>query len=71
MRSSQTFAVVAARPDGGGRTQGATFAAVADLAERLGLPVRSMGMSDDFEEAVRAGSTMVRIGSALFGPRTG
>ena len=62
---------VAGRADGAGRTPAATFAAVADLAGRLGLPVRSMGMSDDFEEAVRAGSTMVRIGSALFGPRTG
>jgi uncharacterized pyridoxal phosphate-containing UPF0001 family protein len=28
-----------------------------------------MGMSDDFEEAVEEGSTMVRIGSAIFGPR--
>lgn len=30
----------------------------------------SMGMSDDLEWAVQAGSTMVRIGTALFGPRT-
>lgn len=29
----------------------------------------SMGMSDDFEAAIRAGSTMVRVGSAIFGPR--
>ncbi len=29
----------------------------------------SMGMSDDFEPAIEEGSTMVRIGSALFGPR--
>jgi uncharacterized pyridoxal phosphate-containing UPF0001 family protein len=29
----------------------------------------SMGMSDDFELAVEEGSTMVRIGTALFGPR--
>jgi uncharacterized pyridoxal phosphate-containing UPF0001 family protein len=32
-------------------------------------PVLSMGMSDDFEEAIAAGSTMVRIGTALFGAR--
>lgn len=39
--------------------------------QRLGrmLPILSMGMSGDFEAAVRAGSTMVRLGQALFGPR--
>ena len=40
-----------------------------DLQERVGpdrIPELSMGMSRDFEAAVRAGSTMVRIGSALF-----
>ena len=39
--------------------------------ERLGisLPILSMGMSSDFEDAVRAGSTMLRLGSVLFGPR--
>lgn len=43
-----------------------------DQAEqRLGkrLPVLSMGMSGDFEVAVEAGSTMLRLGQALFGPR--
>ncbi len=29
----------------------------------------SMGMSDDFEAAIAEGSTMIRIGSAIFGPR--
>jgi len=29
----------------------------------------SMGMSGDMEEAIRAGSTLVRVGSALFGER--
>lgn len=39
--------------------------------ERLGksLPILSMGMSGDFEAAVRAGSTMLRLGQVLFGPR--
>jgi PLP dependent protein len=46
------------------------FVLVAQLADALGLPVRSMGMSDDLEAAVTAGSTMVRIGRALFGERT-
>jgi len=45
------------------------FRAVARLADRLGLPERSMGMSDDLEAAVAAGSTMVRIGRGLFGER--
>ena len=44
------------------------FEAVGALADRLGLPERSMGMSDDMEYAVAAGSTMVRLGRALFGP---
>jgi len=46
------------------------FAALAGLARRLGLPDVSMGMSDDFEVAVEEGSTMVRLGTALFGPRS-
>lgn len=39
--------------------------------ERLGrpLPILSMGMSGDFEVAVAAGSTMLRLGQVLFGPR--
>jgi len=39
--------------------------------ERLGisLPILSMGMSGDYEVAVTAGSTMLRLGRALLGPR--
>lgn len=37
----------------------------------LVLDTLSMGMSDDFVMAIAAGSTMVRIGTALFGPRYG
>ena len=42
-----------------------------EAQERLGksLPILSMGMSGDFEAAVRAGSTMLRLGQVLFGPR--
>ncbi|NBP50929.1 MAG: YggS family pyridoxal phosphate-dependent enzyme, partial [Actinobacteria bacterium] len=47
----------------------AAFRALAGIADDLGLPERSMGMSDDFEDAVAEGSTMVRVGAALFGPR--
>jgi uncharacterized pyridoxal phosphate-containing UPF0001 family protein len=39
------------------------------LADELGLPERSMGMSEDLELAVQEGSTMVRVGTALFGAR--
>ena len=45
------------------------FALLATIARRNGLPELSMGMSDDFETAVAFGATMVRVGSALFGPR--
>ena len=45
------------------------FRLVRELADRLGLGERSMGMSDDLEVAVQEGSTMVRVGRALFGPR--
>jgi PLP dependent protein len=39
------------------------------IADEHGLPERSMGMTGDLEVAVQEGSTMVRIGTALFGPR--
>lgn len=45
------------------------FAALTRLADRLDLPVRCMGMSGDVAVAVEEGATMIRIGSALFGPR--
>jgi PLP dependent protein len=45
------------------------FRAVRAAVDRLGLSVCSMGMSDDLEIAVQEGSTEVRVGSALFGPR--
>jgi pyridoxal phosphate enzyme (YggS family) len=48
---------------------GPHFALLAKIAARNGLAKLSMGMSDDFETAVRFGATSVRVGSALFGPR--
>lgn len=47
----------------------AGFATLVALADELDLPVRSIGMSADLEVAVQEGSTMVRIGRDLFGPR--
>ncbi|WP_310272567.1 YggS family pyridoxal phosphate-dependent enzyme [Roseateles saccharophilus] len=38
-------------------------------AEGLALDTLSLGMSADLEDAIRAGSTMVRVGSAIFGAR--
>jgi pyridoxal phosphate enzyme (YggS family) len=45
------------------------FATLRELADRLSLPIRSMGMTGDLEVAVQEGATMVRVGTALFGPR--
>jgi len=45
------------------------FREVARLADALDLRIRSMGMTDDLEVALEEGSTMVRLGRALFGDR--
>ena len=45
------------------------FALLAKIAERNGVSGLSMGMSADFRSAVEFGATLVRIGSAIFGPR--
>ncbi len=45
------------------------FALLAKIAARNGLAIVSMGMSADYETAVRCGATHVRVGSALFGAR--
>ncbi len=53
-----------------------TFADLRGLAEsaqrelHLPLPELSMGMSGDFEIAIAEGATIIRVGSAIFGPRT-
>lgn len=46
------------------------FALLARIAAHNGLPALSMGMSGDFEAAIRHGATHVRVGTALFGERT-
>jgi len=45
------------------------FALLRTIAERNGLDRLSMGMSSDFETAIRFGATSVRVGSAVFGAR--
>jgi hypothetical protein len=56
-------------PPGDASVARRAFELVARLREELGLAELSMGMSGDLEQAVGAGSTMVRLGTALFGPR--
>jgi hypothetical protein len=45
------------------------FALLREIARRHKLPVLSMGMSADFETAIRFGATHVRVGTAIFGAR--
>jgi pyridoxal phosphate enzyme (YggS family) len=45
------------------------FALLAKIAARNGLARLSMGMSGDFETAIRFGATSVRVGTAIFGSR--
>jgi hypothetical protein len=56
-------------PGGSGAVR-ASFERLASTAGRLGLAELSMGMSSDLDEALAAGATTVRIGTALFGRRT-
>lgn len=58
-----------APPELGPESGRAEFRRLAEMAAELSLPEVSMGMSDDYEMAVAEGSTMVRLGTALFGPR--
>jgi pyridoxal phosphate enzyme (YggS family) len=61
--------LMAIAPVGDETTARAGFRVVRELADRLSVAERSIGMSEDLEAAVKEGSTMVRIGSALFGAR--
>jgi PLP dependent protein len=55
--------------EGGPEAARAGFRAVRAAVDRLGLGMCSMGMTDDLEVAVQEGSTQIRLGTALFGPR--
>jgi len=52
-----------------GEDSGPHFAMLAGMAARNGLGGLSMGMSGDFEAAIAAGATHIRVGSAIFGER--
>jgi uncharacterized pyridoxal phosphate-containing UPF0001 family protein len=45
------------------------FALLREIARSTGLGLLSMGMSADFEKAIRFGATHVRVGTAIFGAR--
>jgi pyridoxal phosphate enzyme (YggS family) len=45
------------------------FALLREIAQRNGLGALSMGMSGDYESAIRLGATLVRVGTAIFGTR--
>ncbi len=55
--------------EGGPAAAARGFRRARAAVDRLGLAVCSMGMTADLEVAVAEGATMVRVGSALFGPR--
>ena len=63
--------LMAIGPQGSQDEVRAAFRTVRALADELGLPERSMGMSGDLEAAIAEGSTMVRIGTDLVGRRPG
>ena len=56
-------------PPGPAEASRPAFALVRDLATGLGLAECSMGMTDDMDVALAEGSTMIRLGRALFGER--
>ncbi len=62
--------LMAVGPTGAPEDARGAFRAITTMADRLGLRERSMGMTDDLETAVEEGATMIRVGRALFGPRT-
>jgi pyridoxal phosphate enzyme (YggS family) len=69
-RGVDVVGLMAIAPFGGGPVAARGFAAVRALADRLELAECSMGMTDDLVEAVTEGSTMLRVGRGLFGPRS-
>ncbi len=61
--------LMAVGPTGPPEAARPAFRSLVELADQLGLAVRSMGMTDDLEVAVQEGTTMLRIGRGLFGAR--
>jgi len=73
MKHVELLGLMTIPPEAGARGWFARTRELRDLLEvrsGLHLPGLSMGMSGDFEDAVKEGSTIVRVGSALFGNRS-
>lgn len=68
-RGLRPVGLMGVAPLGDVRTVSAAFRSLRSEVDRLHLPQCSMGMTADLETAVEEGSTMVRIGTALFGAR--
>ena len=49
---------------------GPHFALLQKLSQQCNAPLLSMGMSGDYEKAIKFGATHIRLGTAIFGPRT-
>ena len=74
LRGLMAIPPVAAEPGANRSFFAATRQLYVDIRRQIGdnetdIDCLSMGMSDDFEEAVAQGATLVRVGTALFGPR--
>jgi len=65
----QVEGLMAVGPPGGPERARPGFRALSELRRQLGLSQLSAGMTDDLEVAVEEGTTMVRVGRALFGSR--
>jgi pyridoxal phosphate enzyme (YggS family) len=68
--SLRVAGVMAIPPTGEAEEMRPYFRELKSLRDQLGLEHVSMGMTDDFEVAIEEGSTIVRIGRAIFGSRT-
>ncbi|GAA5335461.1 MULTISPECIES: YggS family pyridoxal phosphate-dependent enzyme [Thermus] len=66
MEHLEPLGLMTVPPIGPERVVRPIFKRLSQLADRFGLPERSMGMSDDYVWAVEEGATLVRIGRALF-----
>ncbi len=74
LRGLMAIPPVAAQPGDNRRFFAATRQLYVDIRRQIGdndtdIDCLSMGMSGDYEDAIREGATLVRVGTALFGPR--
>ncbi|MFM7064450.1 MAG: YggS family pyridoxal phosphate enzyme [Actinomycetes bacterium] len=65
----EVLGLMGVAPPGPPESARAGFRLLVEIADDLGLPERSIGMSGDADVAVEEGATVVRVGAALVGPR--